>query len=245
MARYAHRYVGADSLPSRLSEFDVQEFFRLTKQDIDALTKRFRADRRAGAAVLLVFMRACGRTMDRFTSVPKALLQHVGESLGIRAPTIATLRSMYMRRQTHYEHQLWLKEYLGLADIGHECSDELVAHLSALAGEVTSIDELVTAAQLWLFERKRIIPGDRQVRDLARKCYASAEASILKQVRAAVPAQTISRCRSTIFGLHAGGPITVLEWLKTPPKRHGPSTLSTTASSRPSAPTNGICKAFR
>ena len=228
MARYAFKYVGADCLPHRLSEFDVQRFFRLSRQDVTALNERFRADRRPGAAVLLLFMRACGRPIDRFTTVPKALLQHIGDSLGVRAPTIATLRSMYARRQTHYEHQLWLKGYLGLQDVDQTISDQLVTHLSAQATEVVSIDELVTAANQWLFERKRVIPADRQMRDLARKCYANAEEAILKQVRAAVQANVIARCRAALFAPHAAGPLTVLDWLKTPPKRHSPTTLATT-----------------
>lgn len=228
MASYEFRYVGADSLPSRLSEFDVQQYFRLSKVDVAALNERFRTDGRPGAAVLLLFMRASGRPMDRFTTLPKALLQHVGEALNIRAPTIASLRSIYARRQTLYEHQLWLKGYLGHKDVDQAASDQLVAHLSAQASEVTSVDELVTTANRWLYEQKLVIPADRQVRDLARKCYASAEAAILKVVEASISGQSIARCRSTVFGLHGGRPMTVLEWLKTPPKRHSPSALAET-----------------
>ncbi len=103
-----------DSLPVRLSEFDVQQYFRLSAADVAAINERFRADRRTAVAVLLVFLRACGRPLDRFSALPKMLLVHVGEALGVQPPTIATLRSLYTRRQTLYEHQLWLKDYLGL-----------------------------------------------------------------------------------------------------------------------------------
>jgi len=47
---FAHRYVGADSLPARLSEFDVEQYFTLTKADVSALCEWFRADRRVPAA---------------------------------------------------------------------------------------------------------------------------------------------------------------------------------------------------
>lgn len=228
MASYEFRYVGADSLPSRLSEFDVQQYFRLSQADVAALTERFRSDRRPAAAVLLLFMRASGRPLDRFTTLPKTLLQHVGESLNTRAPTIATLRSLYARRQTHYEHQLWLKGYLGLKDVDQTASDALVSYLSAQADEAVLVDELVTAANRWLYERKFVIPADRQVRDLARKCYAKAEATILAVVRAALADGAIARCGPTVFGLRPDNSMTVLEWLKTPPKRHSPSTLAET-----------------
>lgn len=228
MANYEFRYVGADSLPSRLSEFDVQQYFRLSAADIAAINERFRADRRTAVSVLLVFLRACGRPLDRFSALPKTLLAYIGEAFGVQPPTIATLRSLYARRQTLYEHQLWLKNYLGLKDVDQAGSDLLVRYLSAQANEVNSVDELVTAATHWLYEKKLLIPGDRQVRDLARQCHASVDAAILKAIKAAIPSGTITRCQAVVFGLHKEGSFTVLEWLKTPPKRHSPTTLAET-----------------
>lgn len=225
MSSYESRYVGADSLPSRLSDFDVQRYFRLLSADVVALTDRFRADRRAGAAVLLLFLRASGRPLDRFATLPKALLQHVGEALGVRAPTIASLRTLYSRRQTLYEHQLWLREYLELKDVDQAASDRLVVYLEAQANEVNSIGELVVAANRWLYDQKLLIPGDRQVRDLARKCFATVEADILKIVLATVPPESISRYEFVVFGFYNKTSTTVLEWLKTPPKRPSPTAL--------------------
>ncbi|UUZ68325.1 DUF4158 domain-containing protein [Polaromonas sp. P2-4] len=161
MANYEFRYVGSDTLPSRLSEFDVQQYFRLSSVDVAALNERFRADRRAATAVLLLFLRACGRPLDRFTTLPKNLLHYVGDALGTHAPSIASLRSLYARRQTLYEHQLWLKGYLGLKDVDQTASDRLVVYLSAQANEVNSLDELVGTANHWLYEQKLLIPGDR------------------------------------------------------------------------------------
>lgn len=54
------RYVGKDSLPTRLSEFDVDRYFALTESDIAAINQKFRRDGRAGAAIQLVFLRAAG-----------------------------------------------------------------------------------------------------------------------------------------------------------------------------------------
>lgn len=151
MASYQFRYVGADSLPSRLSEFEALQHFGLSNADVTALNDRFSADRRAGAAIFLLFMRAAGRPLDWFATLPKALLHHVGDALGDRVPTIASLRSIYARRQTLDEHQLWLKGYLGLADVDQAASDQLVEHLNACAREAVSIDELVVAANRWLY----------------------------------------------------------------------------------------------
>ena len=47
------RYVGKDSLPTRLSEFDVDRYFALTESDVVAINQKFRRDGRAGAAIQL------------------------------------------------------------------------------------------------------------------------------------------------------------------------------------------------
>ena len=43
------RYVGRDSLPTRLSEFDGEQYFALTASDIAAINQKFRRAGRAGA----------------------------------------------------------------------------------------------------------------------------------------------------------------------------------------------------
>ena len=228
MTSYMLRYVGADSLPSRLSEFDLQQYFRLSNSDVEALTARFRADRRAGAAIQLLCLRAAGRPFDRFASIPRALLRYVGEALALPAPTIASLRAIYARRQTLYEHQLWVKEYLGIRDVDQRASDQLTTYLQAHANEVVSVDELVTAAQHWLYQHQLLIPAERAVRDLARKCYDTVEQTIHAAVTAAVLPPVLFRCRQAVFEKRAGNTYTVLEWLKTPPRRHSPTTLTET-----------------
>lgn len=155
MADYGLRYVGADSLPGRLTEFDLQQHFQLSQADVDAIKAQFRAERLAGAAALLLFLRASGSPLDRISALPRALLRHIGERLEINAPSIATLRTIYTRRPTHYEHQAWVKNYLGLKEIDQQTSDVQVTYLTAHASEVVSVDELVTAACRWLYERKK------------------------------------------------------------------------------------------
>ena len=81
---FVQRFIGAETLPSRMSEFDVQQFFSLSKDDISAVCERFRDDRRrVAAAIQLLFLRASGRPMDRFATVPKLLLRSVCEALGV------------------------------------------------------------------------------------------------------------------------------------------------------------------
>ena len=101
---FAKRFIGFENLPSRLSEHDVREAFALSQDDVAAVCDRFRHDRRVAAAIQMLFLRASGRPLDRFATVPKTLLRSVCEALETPAVSIASLRSLYARRQTLYEH---------------------------------------------------------------------------------------------------------------------------------------------
>ncbi|RZL88379.1 MAG: hypothetical protein EOP82_23180 [Variovorax sp.] len=48
---FAQRFIGAEALPSRMSELDVQQFVILSKDDISAVCERFRDDRHVAAAI--------------------------------------------------------------------------------------------------------------------------------------------------------------------------------------------------
>src|SRR5436189_5849242 len=100
MTGYYLRFVGAEQLPKTLSWFDVEQFFKLTLDDVAAVKERFRADYRLGPALQLVFLRVACRPFDRFVVVPKALLRHVADALGLTDSSFASLRSLYQRRPT-------------------------------------------------------------------------------------------------------------------------------------------------
>ncbi|MFZ6682218.1 Tn3 family transposase [Undibacterium sp. Tian12W] len=216
------------ALPNRLSDFDVEQYFQLSLEDIAAITQEFRGDRRAGAAALLLVLRATGRPLDQVTALPKLLLRYIGRALDITTPTIASLRTIYKRSQTFYAHQAWAKSYLGFVEVDQAASDELFTYLSAHANEVVSVDELVMAGFRWLYDKKILIPGDRPVRDLARRCYEAVEQAIAETIKLAVDETNITACRDAVYAPLPGTSMTYLEWLKTPPKKHSPSTYKET-----------------
>jgi hypothetical protein len=63
---------------------------------------------------------------------------------------------------------------------------------------------------------------------LARGAFATVEAQILSEVNAAVPPSAASKVIDSAYSARPNGDGTHLEWLKTPSKRHGPSTLAET-----------------
>ncbi|MGU2419716.1 Tn3 family transposase [Burkholderia cenocepacia] len=222
------RYVGQDRLPTWLSEFDVERYFALTDSDVAALNERFRRDRRAGAAIQLVFLRASGHTLDHVGTLPRQLLRYVGERLGLPTPTIASLRTLYQRYKTLYEHQVWACEYLGLTSIGPDQWTGLEAWMRQDAGESLTLDELIQHAHYWLYERRILIPAERTLRDLGRSIWADIERNLLAMIEATVTEAHLVRADAVLSTQHGTSGTTVLEWLKTPPARHSPSTITET-----------------
>lgn len=222
------RYVGQDRLPARLSEFDVERYFALTDSDIAAINERFRRDRRAGVAIQLVFLRASGHTLDHVGTLPRPLLRYIGERLGLPTPTIASLRTLYQRYKTLYEHQVWTCEYLGLTSIGPSHWAGLEAWIRQDATESLTLDELLQHAYCWLYERRILIPAERKLRDLGRSIWSDVERGLLALIEATVTKTQLVHADSVLSAQHGISGMRVLEWLKTPPARHSPSTLTET-----------------
>jgi hypothetical protein len=138
--------------------------------------------------------------------------------LGVSPPSIASLRSIYKRRQTLSKHQLWAKTYLGLRDVEPVDEALLTAALLAQAEDASHTDDLVSSASHWLFTRRILIPGARRLQDWARDAFAAVEAQILAEVTTAVPSVAAQTLVHSAYRLRPTSDATYLEWLKTPSK---------------------------
>jgi hypothetical protein len=69
----------------------VERYSALTDSDVATGYKRFRRDRRAGAAIQLVILRGTGLTLDHVGALPRQLLRYLGKRLGLptRSPRFA------------------------------------------------------------------------------------------------------------------------------------------------------------
>jgi len=215
-------------LPARLTEVDLRQFFQLTSADIAAIRERFRPERCAAVGLQLVCLRAFGRPLDRFAAVPRNLLQYVCEAFSAPLLSIASLRTLYQRRPTLYEHQQWVKEHLGIKPFDVSSQAALLEMLRVQAAAAADVDELVTTAQRWLYDRCRLIPGQRQITDMARHAFSAYEAQMLAAVNRAVPAATLQHCMESVRSPRADGSATHLEWIKAPSRRNGPKNLAET-----------------
>lgn len=227
MVGFHLRFVGSTELPKSLSEFDVEQSFRLSTDDIANVRGRFRADRRLGAALQLVVLRASGRSLNQTAGIPRTLLRSLCTSLGVGETAIASLKTIYERRSTLYEHQQWAREFAGITAPGDEVLLELRAALEQLAKTAASVDELVQSAEHWLFDRSFLLPSDRSLRDHARSAFASIEALAIATTKQEIPATERKRMLSNMFSARrgrTGG--TILEWLKTSSGKHSPTSIA-------------------
>ncbi|KMY85567.1 Transposase [Candidatus Paraburkholderia calva] len=178
------RYVGQDRLPTRLSEFNVERYFALTDDDIAVIGERFRRDRRAGAAIQLVFLRASGHTLDHVGTLQRQLLRYIGERLGQPTPTMPHCARFISITRHNISIRSGRVNILSCADQTGQL-DGLEAWMRQDAVESLALDELVQHAYCWLYERRILIPAERTVRDFARSIWLEAERRASDLVRRA------------------------------------------------------------
>ena len=164
---FAKRFIGAENLPTRLSEFDVRQSFCLSADDIAAVAERF-------------------------------------------------------------EHQAWARTCRGLQDLDDTGDGRRQEVLAVAALEAAHPDDLADTAHMGLYERRIVIPGQRRVADWARVAFDATAADRAATIEAGFGKAALLQAvdwpyapQDRLVGSH-------LEWLKTPPKRHSPSTMAET-----------------
>jgi Domain of unknown function (DUF4158) len=140
---YRLRFVGVERLPRSLSEADVEEYFSLSSEDIAMLRERFTKQKRIGGALQYLMLRETGRPLDQTAALPRVLLRTLHEPLGVPEVTLASLRALYKRRATLFEHQQWAREHAGLREPEDDDVIALKEALNDWARSAASIDELV------------------------------------------------------------------------------------------------------
>jgi len=96
------------------------------------------------------------------------------------------------------------------------------------ATESITLDELFQHAHYWLYERRILIPAERTLRDLGRSIWSDIERDVLAMIEATVTETQLIRADAVLATQEETSGMSVPEWLKTPPARHSPSTLTET-----------------
>ena len=87
-----------------------------------------------------------GTTLRSLEYVPASVLRHLGQQFRQPVPDIATLRTLYRRRKTRFEHQRWAVEQWGLREFDEGIERKLVEHIRTRTFGTLSRERLEQAA---------------------------------------------------------------------------------------------------
>ena len=111
--RWQLQYIGATTLPKTLSTVELSAFFTYSEAERAEIAKKRKDALRIAAAVQLGFLKMTGSTLDYLNAIPLRLLRHVATEICVPPVAIASLRSIYDRPKTRFDHQWWAMELLG------------------------------------------------------------------------------------------------------------------------------------
>jgi TnpA family transposase len=220
-------YLGWTRLPAEISEFEITHFFSLRPEERSAVLTRYRDSLRLGAALQIGFLKMCGRPLDAIQRVPADLLKHLGEQIEIAAPTIATLRALYLkRRRTLYEHQRWAMDLLGVIRFEPTDTEKLLPSLCDVARAGVSGDHLLTATRKLLYEARFVIPGTRRLSNLMQAAVSRVEHDASSMIERMIPVRIRNQWLDALSApADPERRMALLEYLQEPPAKFSPSTI--------------------
>lgn len=152
-------FFGLKQIPHELTAFEIEAFFTFTATERQVIEQRRRSALKLGLALQIGFLRMSGRLLDAVRIVPAVLWRHLGEQFTVAAPDLASLRAMYGRGNTLFEHQQLACEVL---DFHWPSKQQRRALSSALRLELTRTrdrQQLLIFARRWLYEHRLLIRG--------------------------------------------------------------------------------------
>ena len=157
-------YLGLKDLPRELSGFELQAFFTFSKVEREQIELRRGAPHKLGLALHIGFLRMSGRTLSAVRVVPKTLWAHLGKELGVAPPDLASLKAMYGRDRTFFDHQQLAQQTLGFGRMTDHQTRAFVAALRAETARLGDKAQLLGFAKRWLYDHKFLIDHDRVLR---------------------------------------------------------------------------------
>ena len=112
-----------------------------------------------------------GCYLDAFETVPKALLEHIGEQLQIPVSDLATLRALYRRDRTLRDYQQWVAKILGFQQYILYRQRVLVSAMRNEARQASTLAKLTEFARRWLYDRRILLPAPRSLVEVARAAH--------------------------------------------------------------------------
>jgi hypothetical protein len=139
--------------------------------------------------------------------------------LDLEAPDLASLRALYARGRTLFDHQQQACEALGFAWMTEHQRRALVRVLRDEVAHSANRERLLLHARHWLYEHRLLIVHDRVIRSLVAAALTELEAVTAQSIRAAAPAATLKRWSSALDSTRADGQH-FQSWLWSAPAKH-------------------------
>ena len=218
-------FLGMRGLPRDISDFEMKAFFTLDGAERDAINARRGDSHKLGLALHIGFLRMSGRLLGAFRVIPVALWRHLGNELGIAAPEVASLRAMYERGRTLFDHQQVACTVLGFQWMSEHQRRSLVRELRDEVARCADRDQLLVRARQWLYKNKLVIVHERAIRTLIAAALAQLEVETGTAIAASVDPATLDRWRASVSELRPDGQ-TQQSWLWAAPAKHSTRQIS-------------------
>ena len=212
-------YLGLKDLPREFSAFELQAFFTFSRAERAVIDARYGATHKLGLALHMGFLRLSGRSLSAVRVVPVSLWIHLGKELGVRPPELASLKALYGRRSTLFEHQLLAQQTLGFRGMTEHQRRAFVGALRDEATRFSDKDQLLMFARRWLYDRQYLIENDRALRNQIVAALDLLEAQTGASIAATVSSDMLDKWRHTLAQFRPDGQIQQ-SWLWEAPAKH-------------------------
>ena len=225
MQSWQSTYLGMRELPHEISAFEMKAFFTFESTERQLIDARRGNAHKLGLALHIGFLRMSGRLLDAFRVVPTTLLHHLGGELGIDAPDIASLRALYGRDKTLFDHQQVACSALGFRWMSEHQRRALVRELREEVSRCADRDQLLVRARQWLYQHRLLIAHERAIRTLIAAALQQLETETGAAIHAQVGKETLERWRVAVAQLRPEGQ-TQQSWLWAAPAKHSTRQIS-------------------
>jgi TnpA family transposase len=229
MARWDYRYLGDERFPATLSALEIEHFFTLEQAELTEVRRRRGPMNRLAVALQVGFIKLTGTLLNSVQLIPAAVLDHVGRQLGggEGMPLIASIRALYRRRRTLFDHQQIALDVLGFRHLHEHAEPGLTASVRHAAADTFEVEALVTGARIWLFEHRYVILPSRRLRQLAVAAQRHHEAILLGRIEASVAAEVRAEWLSQLLQpVDPETGVSRLDWLRAGPVSKKPQGLA-------------------
>jgi TnpA family transposase len=224
MSRWEHRYLGEERFPNALSAMEIEHFFTLGEDELAAVRRRRRVLNRLALALQIGFLKLTGGTLNSVEIIPSGVLEHLGCQLGCAPPRIASIRALYRRRRTLFDHQAAALVALGRTEPSEHAERGLVAYLRREAAAVFDNAELMARSRSWLVDHDYLLLREREIRRVVGAARRHREQALFKSI-AAVAGPDRETWLPRLLAPIAEGGISRLEWLGAVPPGKGATSL--------------------